>query len=77
MSFNWDCGIEPNLSYSLVEGLWYSDKDTAEAGCWLGGWGEGEERVERSGEGTSFGERDWYEETPSGEEYYFFVLIVN
>ena len=60
-----------------MEGLWYSDKDTAEAGCWLGGWGEGEERVERSGEGTSFGERDWYEETPSGEKYYFFVLIVN
>ena len=45
-----------DLSYSLLEGLWYSDKETG----WLGGCGEGEERVERSGEGAeSFGEREW------------------
>ena len=51
-------GFELYLSYSLLEGLWYSDKET-EDGCWLGGCGEGEERLESSGEGASFGERDW------------------
>ena len=52
-------GFELDLSYSLLEGLWYSDKET-EDGCWLlGGCGEGEESVESSGEGASFGERDW------------------
>ena len=57
----WQEGLRRlDLSYSLLEGLWYSDKETADGCCWVGGLcGEGEERVERSGEGASFGERDW------------------
>ena len=65
-----------DLSYSLLEGLWYSDNETEEGFWWLGGCGEGEETVERRGEGASFGEREWYEETPSGGGFVIdFVLI--